>query len=111
MATIYDTTALELKYAKITATGPGDTLVLAAVPGRKLVVLGYTVSSLLGLLGIIPAVKFKSGTVDITGPLYLNSPVVSASAVPVFETAVGQPLNINVDLVLTIGGHVTYVEV
>jgi hypothetical protein len=93
------------KFAVISATTAGDTLIVAAVTGKKLRVLDYVITD-----GAAVTMKFRSGTTDITGPLTKGAaPGFSANGH--FETAAGAILNINLSTNATVGGHIVYIEV
>lgn len=104
------TAALTPKFAAISAASAGDNTLIAAVAGKRLRVLKYTVLST-GLVGL----KFRSGTsADLTGPMPLaaNSGVGGAYCpAGLFETAPGDPLVLNLAAGVPVAGHLTYIEV
>jgi hypothetical protein len=103
-------TALTPKFAAIGTTAGGDTTLVAAVPGKKLRVLKYTVvtSAAVGL-------KFRSSSgADLTGamPLAANAGVGGAwCPAGLFETLAGDALVLNLSAGATVAGHLTYIEV
>ncbi len=104
------TAALTPKFVAISAEAAGDNTLVAAVPGKRLRVLKYTLLSS-GFVGV----KFRSGaTADLTGsmPLAANSGVGGAYCpAGLFETATGDPLVVNLSAGVGIAGHLTYIEV
>ncbi len=103
------TTALTPKFAAITASASGATVVVAAVASKKIRVISYVV-----VANAAVNIKFQSNSTDKTGLLYLAANGgVSGAYAPTghFETASGEALNINLSAAVAVGGHVTYVEV
>lgn len=99
----------ELKFAKITASSSGANEVVAAVTGKKIVVLSYFLSA----SGTVNA-KWQRASTDITGLHYMvanNQVPVAFSPVGHFETAAGEALNLNLSGAVAVGGHLVYVEV
>jgi hypothetical protein len=102
-------TALTPKFAAITASSSGNTSVVAAVAGKKIRVLRWSVSS----NGAVN-VKFQRATTDVTGLYYLTQfASVGGGYCPVghFETASNEALNINLSGAMAVGGVLTYCEV
>ena len=98
------------KFAAISASSVGDNTVVAAVAGKKIRVLKYTI-----LTSGPVAAKFRSASVaDLTGSMTLaaNSGVGGAFCpVGLFETAAGDALNLNLSGAAGVAGHLTYIEV
>jgi len=92
-------------FAPINATASGDSQVVAAVSGRRIVVVAYAVVS-----SATVNIRFRSGTTDITGSMRVveGGGIAHAYDVGLFQTAVGQPLNINLSANATVGGYVVY---
>lgn len=104
-------TSLTPKFAPITASSSGATTVVNAVTSKKIRVLQYVV-----VANAAVNVKFQSHTTptDKTGLLYLaaNGGVSSPySPVGLFETIAGEALDINLSGSVSVGGHLTYLEV
>ncbi len=104
-------TALTPQFAPISASASGDNTVVAAVAGKKIRVLKYTI-----LANGTVAVKFRSPSVaDLTGLMTLgtNSGVGGAFCpIGLFETAAGDPLIVNLSGGTGgVAGHLTYVQV
>lgn len=97
----------DLRCVPIVQGAAGTTAVVAAVPGKKIVVVNYTVS-----LSAAGTAKFRTGAVtDLTGAMNFGanggaSPNVSPDSA-LFETNPGEALNI-----ITTGGagngHLVY---
>lgn len=104
------TSALTPKFAAIAASSAGDNTLIAAVSGKRLRVLKYTV-----LTPGSVSLKFRSGaTADLTGPMPLAANCgVGGAYCPagLFETAPGQPLVLNLSSGAAVAGHLTYIEV
>jgi len=97
------------KYQPVSASGSGDNPIVSAVTGKKIRVLHYVVSA----SGSVNW-KWKSGaSTDLTGLSYgvANTNLSAVSPAGLFETAAGQPLNLNLSAAVAVGGHVTYCEV
>jgi hypothetical protein len=98
----------DVNFGVINATTSGDTQVVAGVTDKRIRVIAFCIVA----SGAVN-VKFRSGTTDITGPMSLVSGggVAHAYDGGLFETAVGQPLNINLSAAQQVGGYVVYREV
>jgi hypothetical protein len=94
-----------VSFAQINATSSGDTQVVAAVSGRRIVVVAYAV-----VASATVNIRFRSGTTDITGSMRLveGGGIAHAYDVGLFQTATGQALNINLSANATVGGYVVY---
>jgi hypothetical protein len=94
----------------ITASGTGDNTLVAAVAGKKIRVHAYELSASAAVNA-----KFRSGTTDITGLIYLAAAGASADAAErtadpdgLFETVAGQALVLNLSGAVPVGGWVDY---
>lgn len=111
---LYDTAnqrQLTPKFAAIAASGLGANTIVAAVVGRKIRVLAYTLMA----NGAVNA-KFRSSTVtDLTGLKYFAAAGggISVSFNPLgwFETAIGELLNLDLSGAVAVGGELVYIEV
>ena len=97
-----------VSFATINATTSGDTQVVAAVSGRSIVVVAYAV-----VASATVNIRFRSGTTDITGSMRVveGGGIAHAYDGGLFQTAVNQPLNINLSANATVGGYIVYREV
>jgi len=95
-------------YAPINATTSGDTQIVPAVSGKRIRVIAYAV-----IANATVSIKFRSGTTDITGSMRIveGGGIAHAYDGGLFQTAVGQALNINLSNNATVGGYVVYREV
>ena len=95
-------------YAPINATNSGNTQVVGAVSGKRIRVIAFAV-----IANATVNIKFQSGTTDITGSMRVveGGGIAHAYDGGLFQTAVGQPLNINLSANATVGGYVVYREV
>lgn len=103
-------TPLTPKFAAINVAAAGDNTVVAAVAGKRVRVLKYTIMS----AGTVGAKFRSSSATDLTGPMPLlaNSGVGGAFCpVGLFETAPGEALVLNLSVASAVGGHLTYLEV
>ncbi len=104
------TSALTPKYASISASAAGDNSLVAAVAGKKIRILKYTIVASAGT-----AAKFRSSSgTDLTGPMPLgaNSGIGGAFCpVGLFESVAGEGLVLNLSAAVPVSGHLTYVEV
>jgi len=94
-----------VSFATINATTSGDTQVVAAVSNRRIVVVAFGV-----IASATVNIRFRSGTTDITGSMRLveGGGIAHAYDAGLFQTATGQPLNINLSANATVGGYVVY---
>ena len=101
-----------MKYAKIDASTVGSNTIVAAVTGKRILVLQYTATASANL-----DAYFSSNSTAITGPLYLGShgttmaaygALTPAGSVGLFRTEIGEPLNIVLSGSANVGGHLTY---
>ncbi len=90
-------------YAPINATTAGDTQIVPAVSGKRIRVIAYAVTA-----NATVNIRFRSGTTDITGSMRIANIVTHAYDGGLFQTDVGQPLNINLSASTTVGGYVVY---
>jgi len=97
-----------VQYATISATTSGDTQIVAAVSGKRIRVIAYAV-----VASATVNIKFRSGTTDITGSMRVveSGGIAHAYDGGLFQTAVGQALNINLSANATVGGYVVYREI
>jgi len=97
-----------VQYATISATTSGDTQIVAAVSGKRIRVIAYAV-----VASATVNIKFRSGTTDITGSMRVveGGGIAHAYDGGLFQTAVGQALNINLSANATVGGYVVYREI
>jgi hypothetical protein len=100
------------KYAKIVASASGATEIVAAVgsgdTARKIRVVALSLMA----NGTVNA-KFQSAATDLSGLDYLvgnGGKVLPYNECGWFETAPGEPLNINLSGSVAVGGHLTYIE-
>lgn len=103
-----------IKFARLRVTSIGDTTIVPAVPGKKIRVLGYMLTTQTANSAV--DLFFKSGpATDLASVRDIDGqyPVVYAGslAAPAFETATGQPLVIGMTANKSVDGHLTYVEV
>lgn len=94
----------------IVAASSGDNTLVAAVTGKKIRVHGYELSA----SGAVNA-KFRSGSTDITGLLYLAAAGSPSDAQDrygdtdgLFETVAGAALVLNLSAAVAVGGWVDY---
>jgi hypothetical protein len=101
--------AAAVKFAPIVASASGNTAVVAAVTGKRIRVLSYSL-----IAAGTASVKFQSATTDITGtyPLVANTGLSdNGGEAGVFQTGVAETLHINLSAAVAVGGRVTYIEV
>jgi len=97
-----------VQYATISATNSGNTQVVGAVSGKRIRVIAFAV-----VADATVSIKFRSGTTDITGSMRVvqGGGIAHAYDGGLFQTAVNQPLNINLSADATVGGYVVYREI
>lgn len=110
-AIMNDTTALTPKFAAINATTNGDNTIVAAVVGKKVRVLSYSIVAD-AAVGI--AFEDGAGGTELSGQMAFAANggiTVPFSPVGHFETTANTLLNLETDAVANVRGHVCYVEV
>ena len=97
-----------VQYLPINANSFGNTQIVPAVSGKRIRVIAYAV-----IANATVSIKFQSGTTDITGSMRIveGGGIAHAYDGGLFQTAVGQALNINLSTNATVGGYVVYREV
>lgn len=104
-----------MKYAAINAGNAGDNTIIAAVPNKRIRILGYTVIA----SGIV-TMTWKSGSTSISGPMAMaanggaapaTTALTPAGLVGVLEGGIGEAIIINLGGAVTVGGHLVYIEV
>jgi hypothetical protein len=98
--------------ASITATASGDTAVVAAVTSKRICVIRLMLTSDADV-----SVRFRSGTTPVTGPIPVGARsgwrdgMARSADDPddsLFETAVGEALNVNLSGAANVGGYLAY---
>ena len=94
----------------INVSASGQTALVAAVPGKKIVVTRYLIVA----QGAVSP-KFQSASTDLTGPLRLaadGNAILDDVGVPTFRalfaTNSGEALNINLSAAVAVGGYLNY---
>jgi len=106
-----DVTALEVKFAAINATTNGDNTIVAAVAGKKILVIFYL---LIADAAVGAAFEDGAGGTELSGqlPFAANGGVVTGYCpVGVFKTSTNTLLNLETDAIANVRGHLTYVEI
>ncbi len=103
--------ALTPKFAIINASASGDNTIVAAVGGKKIRVLRYTAIA----RDVVTARWYSAlAGIALSGPLDFSLKGGIAEPfcpVGIYETAVGQPLVLNLSSAVLLGGYLTYIEV
>lgn len=100
---------MRTKSATINASTSGDNSIVAAVAGRKIEVLGYTLVA----SGAVN-VKWRSATNDLTGAMNLATNggiAIAATDKAIMKANLGEALQINLSGAVGVAGRVTYREV
>ena len=104
------TTAIIPQYAAITANGSGPTTVVAAVSGKKIYILRWSLSA----NGNVNVNWQSHATTSIaTGLHYMTQYATAGGAycpAGIFATAAGEALDINLSAAVAVGGELTYVQ-
>lgn len=111
MASTRSTSLNEIKYAVIDHAASGDNTIVTGVTGKKIRVLSYTIVAAGAVL-----VRFESGAsgTALTGQMSLaaNGGISAAfNEGGHFETAAGALLNLELGGVVSVDGHLSYIEV
>lgn len=105
-----DTIRIPVKHAVIDVTSSGNNVVVAAVPGKRILVMAYNYVS----NGAVN-VHWRSASTPISGPMYMDA--ASKGKVCPYNpkgwcrTAVGEALNLNLSAAVAVGGEITYAEI
>lgn len=98
-----------LKYAVIDTATLGDNTIVAAVTGKRLIVLTYTI-----VTGGAVALRWKSAANSLSGAMSFaaNGGVAPAGTVeaPLLQTNPGEALVLNLGAAIQTSGHITYIE-
>lgn len=99
-----------IKFKDVAADGIGDNTVIAAVPGKKLRILGYLLVSSLGLSVTLKSSggKLLSGAMSISTNQSLS--YSGGFEAPATETDVGEAFVVNNSILANVRGHVAYIE-
>ena len=104
------TTGVTPKFAAISAASAGDNTIVAAVAGKRLRVVKYTIVTSGGV-----SAKFRTASGgDLSGAMALaaNSGIGGAYCpVGLLETLAGDGLVLNLSSAVPVAGHLTYIEV
>lgn len=105
-----DSQSLISKFVSVSASSSGNNTLVAAVTGKKIRVLSYSLVA----AGAV-TVKFQSGSTgtDLTGAMSIaaNGTVSADSVNGLFETAASTLLNLSLGGAVSVTGHITYIEV
>lgn len=101
---IYDFAEQNPKFITVAATS-GSPIVVAAIPGRKIRLVAYTVTS-----STAQGAKWQSNTTDISGNMLFaaSSQISNTAETGLIETATGEALRLLPDGAGTMSGHITY---
>lgn len=101
-----DEQALDVKYAPISVSSSGDTVVVNAVTGKSIYVLGFWLTA-----GTATALQWKSGATAISGIFSVasNGGVAVDSSFGLFKTNVSENLVLNSSANAVVGGTIIYV--
>lgn len=97
---------LDIKDAPIAVSTSGSQQIVAAVSGKRIALLAYTL-----IANGTVNVKWQKDSTDMTGLLYLIANVGASPAycpVGMIKTGPSQALNLNLSDSVAVGGHVTY---
>jgi len=104
-----------MRFAKIDASASGDNQVVAAVAGKRIRVISYTL-----ITSAAVTAKWRSASTDITGGMAFAANGGSEPSVSIlspggifglFQTEPGEALNLNLSSAVAVGGHLVYIEV
>jgi hypothetical protein len=104
-------TSVPIKFAVVDDATSGNNTIIAAVSGKKIRVLSYTIVA----AGAVNA-RFESGAggTALTGQMTLAAAGDSVTAhcpQGLFETAASALLNLELSGAVSVDGHITYVEI
>ena len=99
----------DLLFSPISVSSSGSTTVVSAVSGCTINVCSYVF-----VAGVNVSVKWRSNSTDLTGamPIIANggvdAPVSSPGLGPLFKTASGEPLVLDLSTAGLVAGHMSY---
>lgn len=100
----------QVKYASISVNTAADNTIVAAVPGKKIALLGYVLVA----SGAV-TVQWKSGSTARSGAMALAAngglAVNGDSELPLIETTAGEALVLTPGGAVQVSGHLAYAEV
>jgi hypothetical protein len=106
------TTALTVKFAAGNASSSGNNTLVAAVTGKRIRVLKY---SLVGNGAVNATFQSGAGGAAISGTKYIDAQgrgiVADGGSLGVFQTASGALLNLSLSAAVSVGWDLTYIEV
>lgn len=99
----------ERKFAAVEAVADGDNTIVAAITGKRIIVLGYMLTwRQAGLLVV------RSGAATVLSRLdkgaLADASYVGDMGNPAFQTEAGAALVMNVPAAVDVVGHLTYIE-
>jgi len=99
------------QYLVVAASSNGANTLLAAVPAKKIRVLGYVLTA----AGAVNAKFRTAASADLTGLLHFGAAgamlVAPFSQAGHFETVAGELLDLTLSTNVLVSGHIAYVEV
>lgn len=103
--------ALTRKYAAIAASSSGDNTIVAAVAGKRILVLNFGF-----IVAAAVTVRFENGAggTALTGPMEVianGGSIWNFSEVGWFQTSVNTLLNLELSGAVSVGGALAYVEI
>lgn len=103
----------DVKYAEIDVDADHE-LIVAAVSGKKIRVLGYTILAAAAVTVNFESFDGDSTYTDLTGPMPIGETGGASPAIHQlgqFETLTGESLRMGLSGSIAVGGHLTYQEV
>lgn len=97
-------------FASLGIAATGD--VIAAVPGKRIIVIGYVVTN---TVATGQTIQFRTTTTGVTGVIAIPSAIGGGISYqggpdcPAFQTGFNEPLNIALAASTAIAGHITYI--
>lgn len=93
------------EFRSIDLNTSGDTIVIPGIPGKRVRVTHYFLTSSSG-----NTVIWKSGSIEISSEIVLDSNISVSSDLGVLQSKPGESISLNLDSTNHVGGHITYLE-
>lgn len=101
-----------IKYARVNATADGDNVVIAAVAGAGIRVIGYVLTvTAAGVIKLQDTAATPAIHAELSLPLNGVAPYAGGLSCPAFETAAGTGVEVNNPAAVDTLGHIAYTEV
>lgn len=96
----------DVKTASVAATADGDNTVVAAVTGKRIVVVGYQLTSTTTAVATVKSGSTSLFALSMTAAVHV--PYAGSAQAPAFATAAGEALVVSTTAGQDVTGHLAY---